>query len=321
MAEIAGFLAAHPAVGNWYTASVRFLFPVLAILILLRAVRSLLRLPATPESWAQLSLPNGAPIPLTHWENILGRGGAADVRLNFPSVSRQHAAICRDSEGNWTVYDLGSKGGTAVNGEAVTASAPLKLGATVTLGGVPLSEVAETDLMKHVVLVRHNSYLFKGTVEENLRMAKPDATKEEMEAVLQKVNLLGFLQTQNGLQTELLEKAGNLSGGQCQRLVIARALLRSDSAVYIFDEAASNIDVESEELIMNVIHELAKTKTVLLISHRLANVVQSDQIYFLKNGTICERGTHAELMEQNGAYRHLYDSQMVLENYGKQGNA
>ena len=191
----------------------------------------------------------------------------------------------------------------------------------ITLGGVPLSEVAETDLMKHVVLVRHNSYLFKGNVEENLRMAKPDATKEEMEAVLQKVNLLGFLQTQNGLQTELLEKAGNLSGGQCQRLVIARALLRSDSAVYIFDEAASNIDVESEELIMNVIHELAKTKTVLLISHRLANVVQSDQIYFLKNGTICERGTHAELMEQNGAYRHLYDSQMVLENYGKQGNA
>ena len=192
---------------------------------------------------------------------------------------------------------------------------------SITLGGVPLSEVNETDLMKHVVLVRHNSYLFKGTVEENLRMAKPDATKEEMEAVLQKVNLLGFLQTQNGLQTELLEKAGNLSGGQCQRLVIARALLRSDSAVYIFDEAASNIDVESEELIMNVIHELAKTKTVLLISHRLANVVQSDQIYFLKNGTICERGTHAELMEQNGAYRHLYDSQMVLENYGKQGNA
>ena len=192
---------------------------------------------------------------------------------------------------------------------------------SITLGGVPLSEVNETDLMKHVVLVRHNSYLFKGTVEENLRMAKPDATKEEMEAVLQKVNLLGFLQTQNGLQTELLEKAGNLSGGQCQRLVIARALLRSDSAVYIFDEAASNIDVESEEMIMNVIHELAKTKTVLLISHRLANVVQSDQIYFLKNGTICERGTHAELMEQNGAYRHLYDSQMVLENYGKEGNA
>ena len=150
-----------------------------------------------------------------------------------------------------------------------------------------------------------------------MKMAKPDATKEEMEAVLQKVNLLGFLQTQDGLQTQLLEKASNLSGGQCQRLVIARALLRTDSAVYIFDEAASNIDVESEELIMNVIHELAKTKTVLLISHRLANVVKSDKIYFLKDGEIKESGKHDELMSQNGAYRHLYESQMALENYGK----
>ena len=187
----------------------------------------------------------------------------------------------------------------------------------ITIGGVPLSEVNEADLMKHVVLVRHNSYLFKGTVEENLKMAKPDATKEEMEAVLQKVNLLGFLQTQDGLQTKLQEKASNLSGGQCQRLVIARALLRTDSAVYIFDEAASNIDVESEELIMNVIHELAKTKTVLLISHRLANVVKSDRIYFLKDGEIKENGKHDELMSQNGEYRHLYESQMALENYGK----
>ena len=93
----------------------------------------------------------------------------------------------------------------------------------IRIGGVALGDVREDDLMEHVVLVRHNSYLFKGTVEENLRMAKPDATKEEMEAVLQKVNLLGFLQTQDGLQTQLLEKASNLSGGQCQRLVIARA--------------------------------------------------------------------------------------------------
>lgn len=191
----------------------------------------------------------------------------------------------------------------------------------ITIGKISLSEINEENLMKHVVLVRHNSYLFKGTVEENLKMAKPDATKEEMENVLQKVNLLGFLQTQDGLQTKLQEKAGNLSGGQCQRLAIARALLRSDSAVYIFDEAASNIDVESEELIMNVIHELAKTKTVLLISHRLANVVKSDKIYFLKDGKIKESGTHEELMKANGEYRHLYDSQMSLENYGKEGVA
>lgn len=185
--------------------------------------------------------------------------------------------------------------------------------------GLNLSEVDEADLMKHVVMVRHNSYLFKGTVEENLRMAKPDVSKEEMEAVLQKVNLLGFLQTQDSLQTKLQEKAGNLSGGQCQRLVIARALLK-DAEVYIFDEATSNIDVESEELIMDVIHELAKKRTVLLISHRLANVVKSDRIYFLKDGKIKESGKHEELMQKNGAYRHLYESQMALENYGKRDN-
>ena len=92
----------------------------------------------------------------------------------------------------------------------------------IIIGGVPLNEVNETNLMQRVVLVRHNSYLFKGTVEENLKMAKPDATKEEMEAVLQKVNLLGFLQTQDGLQTQLLEKASNLSGGQCQRIASDR---------------------------------------------------------------------------------------------------
>lgn len=187
----------------------------------------------------------------------------------------------------------------------------------ITIGGISLSRIEEGELMKHVVAVRHNSYLFKGTVEENLRMAKPDATKEEMQAVLEKVNLLGFLQTQDGLQTKLLERASNLSGGQCQRLVIARALLK-EGAVYIFDEATSNVDVESEELIMDVIHEIAREKTVLLISHRLANVVKSDQIYFLKDGEIKECGNHEELMRMNGAYRHLYDSQMALENYRKE---
>ena len=189
----------------------------------------------------------------------------------------------------------------------------------VCIGGIPLAEVNETDLMRHVVLVRHNSYLFKGTVEENLRMAKPDATEEEMREALAKVNLLSFLDTQDGLKTRLAEKGGNLSGGQCQRLVIARALLKN-AAVYIFDEAASNIDIESEELIMQVIHELARTKTVLLISHRLANVVHSDRIYFLQDGEIRESGTHAELMELDGAYRRLYDSQMALEHYGKEGS-
>ena len=187
----------------------------------------------------------------------------------------------------------------------------------IKIGGNRLQDIKEESLMKNIVLVRHNSYLFKGTVEENLKMAKPDATEEEMKEVLKKVNLLGFLKEQEGLHTPLLERASNLSGGQCQRLAIARALLM-DAPVYIFDEATSNIDVESEELIMKVIHELAKTKTVILISHRLANVIKSDEIYFLAGGIISESGTHDALMKQNGKYKELYENQKKLENYGKE---
>lgn len=260
-----------------------------------------------PEPQAgEKTLPDGAldiTLKDVHFSYEEDREILKGINLNLP-VGSFVSLVGESGCGKSTIAGILAAKNRGYNGE-------------ITIGGVPLNEVNETNLMQRVVLVRHNSYLFKGTVEENLKMAKPDATKEEMEAVLQKVNLLGFLQTQDGLQTQLLEKASNLSGGQCQRLVIARALLKEDSKVYIFDEAASNIDVESEELIMNVIHDLAKTKTVLLISHRLANVVKSDKIYFLKDGEIKESGKHEELMSQNGAYRHLYESQMALENYGK----
>ena len=187
----------------------------------------------------------------------------------------------------------------------------------ITIGGMDIEDIKEEALVKSVVLVRHNSYLFKGTVEENLKMAKPDATKAEMEKVLEEVNLLGFLKEQDGLATRLLENASNLSGGQCQRLAIARALLL-DAPIYIFDEATSNIDVESEELIMKVIHNLAKTKTVILISHRLANVVESNRIYLLYEGKILETGTHEELLNLHGKYQMLYEKQKNLESYGKE---
>lgn len=184
----------------------------------------------------------------------------------------------------------------------------------IAIGSVELSEIKEEEILKNITLIRHNSYLFKGTVEENLRMAKPDATEEELEAVLQKVNLLGFLKEQQGLKTLLQEKGSNFSGGQCQRLALARGLLH-DSPIYIFDEATSNIDAESEEMIMEVIHEMAKEKTVLLISHRLSNVVDSDCIYFLKDGRIAEFGTHKELLMKKGAYANLYESQRKLESF------
>lgn len=190
---------------------------------------------------------------------------------------------------------------------------------SVRLGGVELSEVSEESLMKSVTRVAHNSYLFKGTVEENLRMGKPDANRQEMIAVLRKVNLWGFLEAQEGLDTKIQEKGSNFSGGQCQRLALARALLH-DTPVYIFDEATSNIDVESEEMIMEVIRELAKTRTVLLISHRLANVVTSNCIYMMVQGEIREAGTHQELMQKDGSYQKLFESQQKLEKYRRRAS-
>ena len=170
---------------------------------------------------------------------------------------------------------------------------------SITIQERELREISDNSLMEQLTLVSHNSYLFKGTVRENLLMGNADATEEEMCAALEKVNLLEFLKEQQGLDTAVMEKGSNFSGGQCQRLALARALLH-DTPVYIFDEATSNIDVESEEMIMEVIRELARTRTILLISHRLANVVESDRIYMLQNGQVVQSGTHRELMEKGG---------------------
>ena len=188
----------------------------------------------------------------------------------------------------------------------------------ITIGGVLLREISEESLMENVTYISHNSYLFKGTVRENLLMANPDAGDDTLWQVLEQVNLADFLRSEKGLDTMLNEKASNLSGGQCQRLALARALLH-DSPVYIFDEATSNIDVESENEIMREIHALAKRKTVILISHRLANVVGADKIYVLDRGNIVESGIHSELLAANSAYAKLWNAQQELENYTKGG--
>lgn len=186
---------------------------------------------------------------------------------------------------------------------------------TIRIGGKELSRIREDSLLSHVTMVSHNSYLFKGTVRENLLMAAPMATEKEMEAALKKVNLYEFLKSQRGLDTELMERGSNFSGGQCQRLALARALLH-DTPIYIFDEATSNIDAESEEQIMEVIRELSQNHCVLLISHRLANVVDSRNIYVLSGGRLTEEGTHNELMGKKGIYAALYSEQNILESYG-----
>ena len=185
---------------------------------------------------------------------------------------------------------------------------------SVSFNGTELQSISESSLMKNIVLVNHESYLFKGTIRDNLLMAKPEATNEEIKSVLSKVNLLEFVETNGGLDYQLSEAASNLSGGQRQRLALARALLLNPK-VFIFDEATSSIDVESEEQIMQVIYEIAKSKIIILISHRLANVVNSNQIYFLQDGKIIESGNHKQLMKAKGEYSKLFNKQKELENF------
>ena len=138
--------------------------------------------------------------------------------------------------------------------------------------------------------------------------------------VLDKAKLSAFLKRENGLETFVEEKGSNFSGGQCQRLAFARALLH-DSPIYIFDEATSNIDVESENDIMEQIQNIAEEKTVILISHRLANTVKADRIYVLRDGEVAESGSHDELIESHGVYEKMWNTQQSLENYGKEVDA
>lgn len=184
------------------------------------------------------------------------------------------------------------------------------------IGDMPIDKMDLKALRRKITRIRHDSYLFAGTIRENLLMGKEDATETQMKEALREVNLLDFVEKSGGLDFVLLEKASNLSGGQKQRLSLARVLLH-DTPIYIFDEATSNVDVESENDIMAVVRKLAKTKTVLLISHRLANVVSADQIYVLKDGMIVEKGQHEALCKEDGYYHRLFRQQSALEQFGK----
>lgn len=183
---------------------------------------------------------------------------------------------------------------------------------SVRIGNTELCDISEESLMKNITYISHSSVLFKGTVRENLLMAKSDAEDSELWQVLEKTKLADFLRGEKGLNTLLVENAANLSGGQKQRLALARALLH-DSAVYIFDEATSNIDADSENDIMEQIFELAKNKTVIVISHRLANTAKADMIYAMEKGEVRECGTHDKLVQKNGLYAKLWNAQQSLE--------
>lgn len=185
------------------------------------------------------------------------------------------------------------------------------------LGEKELRSVKQEQLHQYITFVGHNSYLFRGSVRYNLLLGNKNAMDEQLWKALEQVKLADFLREEDGLDTELKERGSNFSGGQRQRLAIARAILR-DTPIYIFDEAASNIDVESENDIMELITKMAKEKTVLLISHRLANVVKTDEIVVVKKGQLVERGTHEMLLKQQGEYAQMWTQQQELEQYGKE---
>lgn len=227
----------------------------------------------------------------------------SDISLSIPA-NEMTALVGKSGCGKSTVCALAA--GTR---EGYTGS--------ITLGGVELSALPRDVLMRTVTTVGSSVHLFKGSVRSNLLMAKPDADDAALWAVLERVALADFLRSEQGLDTTVLERGENFSGGQRQRLALARALLH-DTPVYIFDEATSNIDVESEDIIMQEIRRMAHQKTVLFISHRLANVTCADNIYAFENGEIKESGSHEELLGHDGPYRRLWTLQKQLEEVGKE---
>lgn len=213
-----------------------------------------------------------------------------------------------------TVAFVGESG----SGKSTITSLLLKIDevdkGAITFNGINLNDIPFDVLNKKVGFINHNAYIFNTTIRENIKMGKKDATDEEIYAVLKEANLDSFVKNlPNKLDTKVGEGGNLLSGGQKQRLCLARTIIKNP-AIYIFDEATSNIDVESEEKIWESIEKLSKDKTVIIISHRLLNVKNADTIYMLENGVIAESGNHNELMLKGGVYKNLVDHQNDLEN-------
>lgn len=256
---------------------------------------------------------HGAEIP----ENLDGDIEIKDLSFSYDDEK----TVLNDISATFKKHELISIVGESGCGKSTLAS--LLCGTTkgysgsITIGGVEIKDIDEKTLMNNITAVNFNSYIFAGTVRENMLIADKSASDEKMIEALKMVNLWSFLSEQDRLDTKLNQQGSNFSGGQRQRLAIARALLHN-TPIYVFDEVTSNIDAESENDIMAVIHNMAKIKTVILISHRLENVVGSDKILLLDKGKIEESGTHSELMSFNKKYKLMYSTQAELEKYAKE---
>ena len=218
------------------------------------------------------------------------------------------------------------KGMTAIVGESGCGKSTvvnLLIGAirpkngTVTVDGEKLENVSRESYYSRLSAVSYNTYLFNDTVRKNFRLAKKTVTDDEIWSALKKVNLDTFIKENGGLDKVIVEDANNVSGGQKQRLALAVNLV-ADKDIYVFDEATSNIDVESEAIIMDNVKAMSKDKSVIVISHRLANVVPADNIYYMEDGEVKESGSHEELMSKKGGYASLHETQKTLEEGYKQ---
>ena len=202
--------------------------------------------------------------------------------------------------------------GAAINGATPD---PAELDA-IDLQSVELRDLSVDAMTSAVSLVSSRSHLFAGTLRENLLMAAPEAADDELWAALELTHIADFVREQpEGLDMPIAPDAANLSGGQRQRLAIARALLHN-TPIYVFDEATSSVDAESEAVILNTIRELAQSATVIMITHRMANAVTADQVVVFDHGRVAETGTHAALMARGGVYADLFRAQQVIEHVG-----
>ena len=222
----------------------------------------------------------------------------------------QHVSMSFGSTGMYAIVGESGSGKSTVVNLLLGAYHPQQ--GSILVGNKPLETLNREAYYSHISVVSYNTYIFNETIRQNFMLAKADVTDEEIYNALKKVNLYDFIIENGGLDKIITEDAANISGGQKQRLALAINLV-ANKDIYIFDEATSNIDIESEAIIMNNIKELSKEKSVIVISHRLANVIAADTIYYIEDGEVKEHGTHAELMNMHEGYAKLYTTQKNLE--------
>lgn len=222
----------------------------------------------------------------------------------------KHASMNFDSTGMHAIVGESGSGKSTVVNLLLGAYHPQQ--GSILVGNKRLETLSRDAYYSHISVVSYNTYIFNETIRQNFALAKANVTDEEIYNALKKVNLYDFIIDNGGLDKVITEDAANISGGQKQRLALAINLV-ANKDIYIFDEATSNIDIESEAIIMNNIKELSKEKSVIVISHRLANVIAADTIYYIEDGEVKEHGTHEELMNMHEGYAKLYTTQKNLE--------